>query len=232
MQVPGETIHVRLVQRRFDLIQQAERRRLQVLDRKQQRDRGQALLPAGKLHHVLQLLPGRLGNHTDPGFQDILLFHQLQRSLSAAEQIPEGDIIFLTHPFKLFPELGPHAVIQLVYDLPKICSALDQILMLRGQELITLRHFLVLLDRANVDASQCLDLAPDIGKPLLQCCHRAQILPAQLLALDGCQVIFFPQILNALLPALFQLLQLLLQAEGLTVKPRDLPGKLFPAVKK
>ena len=91
VQITGEPAHVAVIQSRLNLVQQAEGRRLQILDGEQQRNGGQRLFSARQLHHILQLFPRRLGNDTDPRLQDVLILQKLQRSLPAAEQFPVQD---------------------------------------------------------------------------------------------------------------------------------------------
>ena len=102
MEILGIPVHVVVIQSRLDLIEQAERRRFQVLDREQQGDRSQSFLPAGELHHILQLLSGRLCDDPYPRFQDILILHQFESSLSAAEELAEHLVKLLRDPCELF----------------------------------------------------------------------------------------------------------------------------------
>ena len=69
VQIVREALDVRLVQSRLDLVQQTERGRLQVLDGKQQCDRGQRLFAAGNITFLV-------GSCLDI-YKAILLYHFL-----------------------------------------------------------------------------------------------------------------------------------------------------------
>jgi chromosome segregation protein len=66
-QLLAEPDHVRLVQRGVDLVQQAERGRVDPEDRDQQRRRRQRPLAPGQQRQALQPLARRLGDDVDPG---------------------------------------------------------------------------------------------------------------------------------------------------------------------
>ena len=231
MQIICVALHVRLVQRRFDLVEQAEGRRLQVLDREKQGDRSERLFSSGQLQHILQLLSRRLCNHTDTGVQNVLILHQLQRSLSASEQFPECLIEFPLDSGKLQPELLPHALVQIRDDLLQVGSGLYQVLMLCFQEIVALRQFPVFFNRVDVDVSEGFDLLPYVGQFFPDRGHGAEIVPAQLPAGYRRQLIFLPEIGDALLLVFLKPVQLVFQTEDLAVQKRIALAQLFPAVK-
>ena len=81
-----EPAHVRFVQRRVDLVQNAEWRRLDQENREQQRNRRQRLLAARKQLDVLHdLLARRIGDDIDPRLQQIPFVGQAQMRAPAAE---------------------------------------------------------------------------------------------------------------------------------------------------
>ena len=128
---------VGLIQCRLDLVQQAEGRRLQVLDRKKQGDGSERLLPAGKLHHILQLFARWLGDDTDSRLQDILLRHQLKPSVSSAEKLFERFVKFPLDQGKPFQELASHSLIQIPDHLQKGFFCFHQVVMLPFQEIVS-----------------------------------------------------------------------------------------------
>src|SRR5205823_13897221 len=81
-----EALVVDLVERRVDLIEDAERRRLVAEDREQQRQRGQGPLAAGEQRDRLVLLAGRLRRELDAALQYVLLVEQLHPGRAAAEE--------------------------------------------------------------------------------------------------------------------------------------------------
>jgi hypothetical protein len=115
----AEALVVRLVQGRVDLVEDAERRRLALEDRHEQRDAGHRLLAARELRDGDRLLAGRAGDHFDAGFErvdlsqdglvgglavlgfDLLLLLDLgfeeHVGLSATEQLAE-------HPLKMLAD--------------------------------------------------------------------------------------------------------------------------------
>ena len=81
---------VDVVERRVDLVEDAEGRGLGAEEREEQRDRGQRLLAAGHQHQVLQPLARRAGDDLDAALQQVLLVEQAHLGLAAAEEAREG----------------------------------------------------------------------------------------------------------------------------------------------
>src|SRR5699024_661309 len=94
LQISRKTPHVRIIQSRFNLIQKTEWRRFQILDGEQERNGSEGLFSAGKLHHILQFFPRRLGDDPYACFQDILILRKLKSSLSSSEQLLKGFVKF------------------------------------------------------------------------------------------------------------------------------------------
>ena len=159
MQVLGETRNVRVVERRLDLVEETERRRLQTLNRKQQRDRRQRLLATRQLHHVLQLLSGRLGDDRNRGRQHIRIRGiELQTALTAPEENLEGLIKLHLDTLEVLVELPAHALVELLDDLAERLRGLREVEVLIIQELVTLADLLILLDRVDIDRTERLQL--------------------------------------------------------------------------
>ena len=89
LQHADETVDVRFVQRRIQFVQHAERARLDLVNREQQRHGGHGLLAAGQQRNGLQLFAGRTGDDIDAAFQHIAFVHQNQVRFAAAENLGE-----------------------------------------------------------------------------------------------------------------------------------------------
>ncbi len=68
-------------QRRLDLVEEAERRRLEPQHREQNRNRCQRALAAGEQRKHLQLLSRRLGDNLNAAAEHVLFIHQPQSAL-------------------------------------------------------------------------------------------------------------------------------------------------------
>src|SRR5436190_23453345 len=87
-----ESSDVRVVERRVDLVEQAEQARLVPEDREHQRDGGERLLAARQQLHALQPLARRRGDDVDAAFERIVLVEQRQTGAAAAEERAEGGL--------------------------------------------------------------------------------------------------------------------------------------------
>ena len=85
-----EAADVRLVQRRVQLVEQAERRGLDHVEREQQRHGREGLLAAGEQRDALELRAGGLRDDLDAALQDVLGDDELERRPAAAEEGLEG----------------------------------------------------------------------------------------------------------------------------------------------
>src|SRR5262245_26010973 len=81
-----EPSDVRIVERRVDLVEQAEGARLVLEEAKHQRNRRERLLAAGKQLNALQPLARRLRDNLDAAFERIVLVEEGQAGAAAAEQ--------------------------------------------------------------------------------------------------------------------------------------------------
>ena len=79
-----EPADVRLVERRVDLVEQAERARLVLEQPEHQRDRRERLLAAGEQLHALQALARRLRDDLDAALERVVLVEQRQAGAAAA----------------------------------------------------------------------------------------------------------------------------------------------------
>src|SRR5215510_9721777 len=87
--------YVGLIERRIDLIEDAERAGLIMEDANQKRQRGQRLLAAGEQQYILQLLAGRRRDNVDAALRGVLNIGRPHESLSATEELAEGDLEIL-----------------------------------------------------------------------------------------------------------------------------------------
>ena len=85
----AEALDIVVVERRVDLVEHADRRRVGQEHGEDQRHRRQRLLAAGQQRHGLRLLAGRAGEDFEAGFERIVGFDQLQLGRAAAEQMGE-----------------------------------------------------------------------------------------------------------------------------------------------
>ena len=89
LQDSDEAIDVRFVERRVQFVQHAERTRLHLVNREEQRDGGHGLFTAGEQRNALQLFAGRARDDVDAAFQHIAFIHENQVGFSAAENLGE-----------------------------------------------------------------------------------------------------------------------------------------------
>src|SRR5262245_31671990 len=85
-----EPADIGVVERRVDLVEEAERARLVFEHAEHQRNGGQRLLPAGEQLYALKALARRLRDDLDPALQRIALVEQRQAGAAAAEQCAES----------------------------------------------------------------------------------------------------------------------------------------------
>src|SRR5690606_39038367 len=79
---------VGLIERRIDLVEQAERRRIELEEREYQGDRGERLLAARELVDRAVALARRLRHHLDAGIEDFVA-GQYEARFPAAEELRE-----------------------------------------------------------------------------------------------------------------------------------------------
>ena len=81
----AEALGVGIVERRVDLVEQAEGRGIELEEREDERDRGERLLAARQELDRLVLLPRGLREHLQAGVED-LLARELEARVAAAEE--------------------------------------------------------------------------------------------------------------------------------------------------
>ena len=85
----AEALDVVVVERRVDLVEHADRRRVGEEHGEDQRQRGERLLAAGEQRQRRRLLARRLRQDFEAGFERIVALDQLQFGGAAAEQLGE-----------------------------------------------------------------------------------------------------------------------------------------------
>ncbi len=154
----GVALGVGVVQWCVHLVEQAERRGVELEDGEHQGDGGERLLAAREQVDGLVLLAGRLGHHLHAGVQDLLSRHH-QPGVAAAEQLGE-------HAAEVFVdglESGAQQLTGLVVDLLDRVfergDGLVQVGRLRVEEGLALARGRQFVQRRQVDRAQALDVA-------------------------------------------------------------------------
>src|SRR5436190_15633008 len=163
----GIALGVGVVERRVDLVEQAERRRIELEDREHQRDRRQRLLAPREQVDRAVLLAGRLRHHLNAGVEDLVAGHDQARG-AAAEQDRE-------HAAEVVVDLVERRLQQLArleVDLPDRVlergHRLGQVGALRVEEALSLARLAELLERREIDGAERLDVAVERVDPALQ----------------------------------------------------------------
>ena len=130
----AEAVDVVIVERRVHFVQHADRRRIGQEHRKDQRQRGQRLLAAGQQRQRRRLLPGRLGQNFEPGFERVVAFDQLQFGGAAAEQLGEQVLEVLVDLFERGQQPLARLAVEALDALAQVLDRLDQVVALGGQD--------------------------------------------------------------------------------------------------
>ena len=86
---------------------------------KEQGNGSQSLFSAGKLHHILQLLPGRLRDNGNAAFQQVLAVINFDFSASSSKEYTENLIKALLNLMEVLMELLSHPTVQVLDNLSK-----------------------------------------------------------------------------------------------------------------
>ena len=189
MRVAG---HVDVVQRSFDLIQEAEGRGIDVEDGEVDRDGDQRLLAAGKGAQVLDDLARGRDLDLDAGFQHVAFVGEVQACVAAAEQLFENllevgvDLLEARRKqlFHLAAQLGDHT--------GQLALGLFHVGDLGFQEVVAFLDLLIFLDGADVDVAQAANFAAHLGHAAAQLGQGLK-LNAELLCLAGGELVLLPQ---------------------------------------
>ena len=154
-----EAVDVRLVERRIDLVEDAERARPRAEDRQQQRHGRQRLLTARQKADALKLLAGRTGDDLDAGLQHILRVLEVHVGLAAAEELAIEFLEVDADRLERFHEAVAALAVDALDEAVQGLAGPHQVLVLLLEELGPLLKGLLLVDRFEVHGAQSLDLA-------------------------------------------------------------------------
>ena len=147
MQQVAEALDIVVVERRVDLVQHADRRRVGEEHRDDQGERGERLLAARQERQGRGLLARGLGQNVEAGFERIVALDQLQLGGAAAEQRGEQALtamalifaVFLTNP-------APICVLDEVdaplddHNVDRFCDLLDEMAKSTETRFIIITH--------------------------------------------------------------------------------------------
>src|SRR6185295_14934077 len=156
-----------VVERRVDLVEQAERRRVELEQRAHQRDRGERLLAARKEMDARVSLARRVRHHLYPGIEDLFAGHEELR-LAAAEEHGEQRAEMAVHAVEgLAQQLAglavdaPDGVLQRLHRLLEVGG-------LRVEVPLALAARVELLERRQVNRAELGDRGVDARDLALQ----------------------------------------------------------------
>ena len=147
-------LHVYIIERGFDLIEHAKRRRPQLEDRKVQRNGNKRLFTAREQRNCFNRLARRRHADVDTAVQDIRGIGKLQFSMSAAEDLAEGIAEVHIQLGELGRENLLHADGQLLDDLTQIGLRGLEVVLLLPQEAVPLLHTLKFVHRIQIDVAE------------------------------------------------------------------------------
>ena len=161
--VIGHAHHVRLVERRLDLIHDAERRRMNLQDGEVQRDGDERLFAAREQRDRLERLARRLNLDLDAAGEHVVLVLELERGLAAAEQLQKRLLEALADQRELFFKDDGHLACDAVDHADKLTLRLFHIVALGREVSVARIHALEFLDRADVDRAKAADGALELA---------------------------------------------------------------------
>ena len=189
--VLGKARDVDVIQRGLDLVENTERGGRHLQDGEQQRDGRKAFFAAGQKVDVLDVLARGLDFDVDGTLEDVGLVLQDQGRLAAAEELGEGGAEGLVDAGELLRELFGHVAGEFLDEVEELFLGALHIAHLFGEEFVALGDFLVLLDGADVDGAEGLDLLPDLGqgaagagRVLRGLCHFGRLSAGQLILVE------------------------------------------------
>src|SRR5512141_1152885 len=148
-----EPVDIGVVQRRIDLVEQAEGRRLDEEDGEDEADGGERLLPAGEAAERKRFLAGRLDEDPDARLEEIFLVDQAQRGTPTLEQPGEHLAELRVDLLERLREPLPGRPVDPLDRLRQILEGFFEILLLGGQEGEPLGQLPVLLEGGEVHLS-------------------------------------------------------------------------------
>src|SRR5512140_197338 len=145
-----EPVYVGVVQRRIDLVEQAEGRRLDEEDGEDEADGGERLLPAGEAAERERFLAGRLDEDSDARLEEVFLVNQAQRGAPPLEQPGKHLRELRVDLLERLREPLPGRPVDPLDRLREVFEGFLEILLLGGQEGKPLGQLSVLLEGGEV----------------------------------------------------------------------------------
>ena len=162
----AEARHVVLIERCIDLIEQAERCRVQIEYREHQRDRGQRLLASRELRDRAVAL-ARWARHDRNARGERIIADELQIGVTAAEQarkfVLQAGVDTIEGVVETRARLPIHLAhgliegVQCIRDIGELTIQIGLALVLRGE----------LIDRGQIDLAELFDVQAQLLEPLL-----------------------------------------------------------------
>ena len=149
-------MNVGVVERRVDLVQETERRRVELENGEDERHRRQGLLAAREQVDGAVAFAGRTRHHGHAGLKQVVV-GQFQIGATAAEQFRKKFLEIDVDLVKGVLEQGARFTIHLADRLCQRGQCLGEIGVLLVQVLLAAGLFFVLLDRHQVDRPESLD---------------------------------------------------------------------------
>jgi hypothetical protein len=154
------TLHIGIVERSIDLVEDADRRRIRQEYGEDQCHCRQGLLASGQKRHGLRFLARRAGNDFQTGIERIVGIDQLQLRGAAAEQMGEKALEVIIDHLKGCQQPFPRFPVQVRDTGPEAANRLDQVIAFIGQRGLLLVDFGEFFFRAQVDAAEPFPLRP------------------------------------------------------------------------
>src|SRR3954471_3034499 len=152
----AEALRVAVVEWCIDLVEQAKRRRVELKQRKDERDRRERLLAARKQVDAGVALAGGMRHHLHAGVEDFLAGHD-QLRLAAAEQRGEQHAEMLVHHFEGLAQQLARLAVDLADRVLKGAHRLLEVRGLRVKEALALLARRQFLERGEVDRAKLVD---------------------------------------------------------------------------
>ena len=223
-QVLRVTGHVDVVQRSFDLIEEAERRGIDVENGKIDRNSDQCLLAAGEGAQVFDDLARGRDFDFDAGFQHIAFVREVEPRMAAAEQFFKDLLEVVVDLLEARREQLFHLAAQFSDHAGQLALGLFDVRDLGFQEVVTFLDFLIFLDGADVDVAQTADLAADLGHAAAQLGQGFK-LDAEVFRFACGELVLLPQLGIGVVQLVFSSGAALGQAGHLAAHPLALVGQ-------
>ena len=154
----AEPRDIGIIQRRIDLIEHTDRRRIGQKYRKDQRQGGQRLLAPGQQRQGAEFLARRLAHDFKPGLKRIITFHHHQIGLTAAKKVLEQKAKVAVDLFKGGQQPLAAFAVKAGNTVAQGFDRLFQIILFLGQFLMLLLYLFGIFFGPKVHSAQCIAL--------------------------------------------------------------------------